>query len=822
MNQDSKFPIKKFHVLEAYRWLVIACGLPILGAAVHELVNEPFNLSLVLLVIFTTFIATRVSIKFPSFNGTITVSDTFIFIALLMWGAPAAIFTAIAEAVALTLRLKSKLARTYLFNVASATLTAWFAARVLEISFGPVAQISHELPKFGFVLAICMMALTYFVGNMVLTAIMQMLKLELALWKTWSRYYLWTCITFFLGAALAAVFVKLIFLGGVVAVILIAPIAIISYLAYNSYIRTVDALQASESRFRSSFDHATIGMGIASPLGGWLQVNQSLSEILGYAEHELLASNFRAALHSESLSDVQDNIDRIVAGEIPAFQIETRFLNKEESDVWAMLGVSTARDSQGELRHLIFQVQDITSRKMAEKKLWYDANHDALTGLPNRPAFLDRLAEIVEGRVRFKNPLFAVLFLDLDGFKIVNDSLGHAAGDDLLQFVSQRLLECIRGNDLVARLGGDEFTILLVNLQDVDQAIIVAERIRSKLSKAFQIGDQEVFIGTSIGIATSEIGYASADEMLRDSDAAMYQAKAQGKGCYSVFDNDMYSNALRLLHLANDLRRAIERDEFVVHYQPIRCLETDRLRALEALVRWNHPTLGMLSPMEFIPLAEENGIINEIDNWVMARACRQLKEWQTEFEELREVSISVNVSSRQFAQIGLFDTVKNVLMATDLAPANLLLEITESAMIKNLKNTATILRELNFLGVRIALDDFGTGYSSLNYLHELPISVLKIDRSFVDRIDRETDGIEILKAIIALATNLKMETTAEGIETENQYNELRAIGCATGQGYFLSRPMPAEAITEYLAAAGRGEFVPKSEISRGGLRLING
>ncbi len=820
MKLFSTFPVKKHHLLDVYRVLIIVCGLPMIWLAFVQTTNEGFNLNLLLLVAFTSLFASRISLKFPSFNGTITVSDSLIFVALLTWGAPAAIVMAVCEAVSLTYRLRSKLARTYLFNIASSALTTWIGAGVLNQTFGPPETLSQNLPAFSFILAMCLLALSYFVTNMVLTALMQMLKLEVSLWRTWSRYYLWTCITFFVGAALAGIFVKLMFLGGVVAIVLIAPIAIISYIAYTSYIRTVDALQASESRFRSSFDYATIGMGIVSPKGGWIEANKSLGEMLGYTEEELLSSNFESAFHPESLADVRENVDRVLSGEIPAFQMEARFLNKDETDVWAMLGVSTAHDSQGEIRHLIFQVQDITSRKKAEEKLWFDANHDALTGLPNRAAFVSRLNDIVERKQTYEHPLFGVLFLDLDGFKIVNDSLGHAAGDDLLKEVSKRLLECIRGNDLVARLGGDEFTILLVNLQDVDQAIIVAERIKSKLGRAFHIADQEVFIGTSIGIATSDIGYAKAGEMLRDADSAMYQAKASGKGCYSIFDNEMYSSALRLLHLANDLRHAIEREEFVVHYQPIKSLETNEVRALEALVRWNHPTLGLLAPMEFIPLAEENGFVSEIDNWVMLRACRQMKQWQAEFEELRDASISVNISSRQFAKVGLFDTVKNVLMETGLAPAHLQLEITESAMIKNLKNTATILRELNFLGVRIALDDFGTGYSSLSYLHELPISTLKIDRSFVRRIDSEKDGIEIVKAIVALASSLKMETTAEGIETENQFDELRNIGCVTGQGYYLSRPVSAEALVDYLHSE-RNVHIPQTEIVRRGLRLVN-
>lgn len=805
--------------METYRWLVIVCGLPVFLGAAIELLESPTNLNLLLLIAFTTLFASRISIKFPSFNGTITVSDSLIFVALLMWGQPAAIMTAVAEAIALTLRLRSKLLRTYLFNITSSTLTTWFGATVLLYTFGSPQSISRDLPAFSFVLAMCLLALSYYVGNMVLTAVMQMLKLEIALWKTWSQYYLWTCITFFVGAALAGIFVKLIFLGGIVAILLIAPIAIISYLAYTSYIRTVDALQASESRFRSSFDYATIGMGIVSPAGDWLEINKSLSDMLGFSELELLSMNYRDSLHPECAIDIQNNVDRVVAGEIPAFQAETRFRSREGADVWTMLGVSTAHDSQGDLRHLILQVQDITSRKLAEEKLWFDANHDVLTGLPNRAAFIARLSEVINWKKRSKKSQYATLFLDLDGFKIVNDSLGHAAGDELLKSVAQRLLDCIRGRDVVARLGGDEFTVLLVDLETIDQATIVAERIKSKLSTAFEIGDQEVFIGTSIGIATSEIGYRTADNMLRDADAAMYQAKASGKGCYSVFDHDMHSKAIRQLHLANDLRRALDRDEFVIHYQPIKSLEAGKITGLEALVRWNHPTHGLLSPADFIPLGEENGIINEIDNWVMLNASRQLTRLRAEFEELRDVSVSVNVSSRRFAQVGLFDTVKNVLMETGLPPSNLVLEITESAMIKNLANTATMLRELNFLGVRIALDDFGTGYSSLNYLHELPISILKIDRSFVARIDSENDGIEILKAIIALATSLRMETTAEGIETVKQLDALRDIDCRSGQGYYLSRPLPADALVEYLLAE-RGQSIPKSA-SRGRLRLVN-
>ncbi|HNQ15690.1 MAG TPA: PAS domain S-box protein, partial [Pyrinomonadaceae bacterium] len=293
MRLNQRPFITKAHLMEAYRWLVIVCGLPVFFAAAVELYASPTNLNLLLLIVFTTLFASRISIKFPSFNGTITVSDSLIFVALLMWGQPAAIMTAVAEAIALTIRLRSKLLRTYLFNITSSTLTTWFGATVLFETFGSAETISHDLSAFSFVLAMCLLALSYYVGNMILTAVMQILKLDISQWKTWSQYYLWTCITFFVGAALAGIFVKLIFLGGIVAILLVAPIAIISYLAYTSYIRTVDALQASESRFRSSFDYATIGMGIVSPSGDWLEVNKSLSDMLGFPEEELLSLNYR-------------------------------------------------------------------------------------------------------------------------------------------------------------------------------------------------------------------------------------------------------------------------------------------------------------------------------------------------------------------------------------------------------------------------------------------------------------------------------------------------------------------------------------------------
>ncbi|MBC7795517.1 MAG: bifunctional diguanylate cyclase/phosphodiesterase, partial [Pyrinomonadaceae bacterium] len=438
---------------------------------------------------------------------------------------------------------------------------------------------------------------------------------------------------------------------------------------------------------------------------------------------------------------------------------------------------------------LIFQTQDITSRKKAENELLYKASHDSLTGLCNRSAFTTLLEKALKREKSKEVGLLVVLFLDLDGFKLVNDSLGHVIGDELLKGTAERLLECVRGIDTVARMGGDEFTILLENLQDVAQGVRVAERIKQRLSEPFFFGGQEIFVGTSIGIATSLISYAEPGEILRDADAAMYQAKARGKSCHVVFDYEMHANAMRHLRLANDLRRAIERHEFAVNFQLIQSLENNNLCGFEALVRWNHPFYGLLMPSEFVPLAEENGLINSIDNWMLTKACVQMREWHENFPASKKMIISVNISTKQFGQTGLVEHIKRVLEQSGLPAKNLQLEITESAMMKNLKNTAKVLRELCAIGVRIALDDFGTGYSSLSYLHELPISTLKIDRSFVQQLNAKADRAEIVRAIITLARSLKMNVVAEGIETKEQLEHLRQMGCNFGQGYLFSRPV---------------------------------
>jgi len=442
----------------------------------------------------------------------------------------------------------------------------------------------------------------------------------------------------------------------------------------------------------------------------------------------------------------------------------------------------------------VWSFRDVTSRKTAELRLVHDAFHDALTNLPNRSLFVDLLARALGRSRRRDDYAFALLFLDIDRFKVVNDSLGHMTGDQLLVAIARRLERCIRPGDTVARLGGDEFTVLLDDIEDVSDATRIADRIQRELNLPFNISGQEVFTSASIGIAVSASGYARPDDLLRDADIAMYRAKALGKARYEVFDADMHARAVTQLQLETDLRRALDREEFRVWYQPIWSLEGDCLCGFEALVRWQHPQRGVLGPDEFMHTAEETGLIVLIGRVVLREACRQLAEWHREFPQTPPLTVSVNLSARQFRQPDLVDHVERALGAWELQPSSLRLEITESTIMDNPMTAAEMLQKLRALGVQIDLDDFGTGYSSLSYLHRFEMDTIKIDRSFVSAIGEHGENSEIVRTIIGLAKSLDMGVIAEGVERPDQAAILRSLGCEKAQGYFYSPPISADAV----------------------------
>ena len=444
---------------------------------------------------------------------------------------------------------------------------------------------------------------------------------------------------------------------------------------------------------------------------------------------------------------------------------------------------------------------EIIERKRVQEQLLHLAVHDPLTSLPNRTLFLERLAQALNRSKQDADYLFAVLFIDCDRFKVVNDSLGHLIGDQLLIAVARRLESCLSLVDTLARLGGDEFTILLEEIRALDDATRIAKRIGEQLTPPFLLEEQEVFINASIGIVLATTDYQKPEHLLRDADVAMYRAKELGKGRYQVFDRGMHSRALRRLQLETDLRLAVERREFVVYYQPIISLATGKINGFEALVRWEHPHRGFISPGEFIPIAEETGLIMPIGEWVLQEACQQLRAWQNRGLTVGDptFNISVNLSVKQFSQSNLSEQIDAIIEFAELDFSCLKLEITESAIMDNSESALAILQQLQRRQIQLSIDDFGTGYSSLSYLHRFPVDNLKIDRSFVSRIGEAGENLEIVQAILSLGHNLGMTVTAEGIETMQQLARLRALGCELGQGYFFSKPLDSKSATELLA-----------------------
>lgn len=466
--------------------------------------------------------------------------------------------------------------------------------------------------------------------------------------------------------------------------------------------------------------------------------------------------------------------------------------------------------------------RDITERRRAEEQLLHDAFHDSLTKLPNRALFLDHLKLAVNHVRRRKGYLFAVLFIDLDRFKVINDSLGHMVGDKFLITVARRLETCLRDGDTIARLGGDEFTILLDGIKDYGDAQRVAERVQEVLGEPFHLAGRELFITASVGIKYSGDGDEQPDDLLRDADTAMYSAKTLGKAQYQVFDAKMHTRALTLLQMESDLRRAVEREEFRVNYQPIVSLESGRISGFEALVRWHHPERGVILPAEFVSVAEETGLIMQIDRLVLRQACWQMRKWQDALPVTRRMKISVNVSCKQFMQPMIVEQVLEILRETGLDPSSLKLEITESVMMEGRDYTMSVLERLSEAGIELSLDDFGTGYSSLSYIHRFPVSTLKIDQSFIKRIGGDQNG-EIVRAVVTLARNLGMEVVAEGIETELQLDQLRALNCEQGQGFYFSIPVDVESATALIERDERGEVlrILEQETSIGAFGMID-
>jgi diguanylate cyclase (GGDEF)-like protein/PAS domain S-box-containing protein len=756
-------------------------------------------------------LGTRVVVKVPRVRACVPFAEGFCVLAFFVFGAEASVLLASFTSFCAALRLTRE-SRSLLLSASTAAVSLFAASWAVRLAVGvPPEELARPEAALSFGLSVLLVAAaqTAFAPFLLpppgRTGALEDEALTPA--RLW-----WTFATRLALASLAGLAALACQRFGLDSFLYAATAAAVLHFAYAVYERNLQATEKAAAPaapfvaadegaqlFLGAFEHAAIGMALVSPKGQWLRANRSLCCMLGYSEEELIAKGFQGVVHPEDLGQALAHVKDLLRGSAATYQSEKRFLNRLGEDVWVLWSVAPLRDPDTDEVRLIFQAQDITDRKLSEGRLLHNAFHDALTGLPNRALFIDHVKLTIARSRRREGHLFAVLFLDLDRFKVINDSLGHMVGDQLLVGIARRLETCLRESDTVARVGGDEFTILLEDIVDEAEAVAIAERIQQELSQPFSLDGREVFTTASIGIAPSSTGYEDPEEILRDADTAMYRAKSSGKARHEVFDRAMHAVAVNLLQLETDLRKALERRELFLVYQPIVALDDFRLCGFEALVRWQHPERGLVSPLDFIPVAEDTGQIIALGQWALLEACRQMRRWQRTVAAEAHLFMSVNLSSKQFTQPDLIEQVRTILAQTRLSPRNLKLEITESAVMENIETATEMLKQLRALGVQLAIDDFGTGYSSLSYLHRFAIDTLKIDRSFVTRMSENNENTEIVRTIVVLAQNLGMDVVAEGVETKEQLALLRRLGCEHGQGYYFSRPS-SEADAEKIIA----------------------
>jgi diguanylate cyclase (GGDEF)-like protein/PAS domain S-box-containing protein len=806
----------------AYWWTVVFVGGVIIGHALLGVSRLPGAQWLpVAIGVAVATLAGVFPVRVPRSKNSFAAGEIFIFSLLLLYGPAAATLASAGEALVgswrTSRRWTSRIASPAMAAVAMAlagTLldTTLAALRLKGWDAAPVLLTATIF--FGF---------AYFVTNTLLVTLVPKLKRNerLTLDELFGNFG-WVGIAY-AGSASVATLLYLTYQQSGVGV-LMAGVPIIGLLmaTMHMYLRQqaadeamrksrVDAvereqeqarrhvlqLQRSEQRFHSAFTHAFIGMTLLGPDGRILQANRAWRSLLGVGDADLSTRTFTDFVCPEDAAGLDEQLARVRSGQSSNFTTQLRCRHKDGSDVWVAVSCSVFSESDDTVPCLILQAHDISARRRAEQRLSHIAFHDSLTGLPNRHRFHELLGQALERVAADPKRQFGVMFLDFDRFKLINDSLGHSAGDEFLVQIARRLQGNVRPDDIVARLGGDEFAILVEGTACVAYSVALAERLLVALRQPLRVAGTELNASASIGITSSEFGYSDPGEVLRDADIAMYRAKAAGKARYAMFDLELRTAVSQRLTVEAELRAALLAQQLSIEYQPLFSLTSGALIGFEALARWNHPRLGPISPAEFIPVAEESGLIIALTDFVMHRACQQLKRWQDMDPQFNDLSMHINISGNDLGHQGLVARVTHALLSARLRPHDLTLELTENILMARLESALPMLHELRRLGVQLSVDDFGTGSSSLSHLSSLPFDSLKIDRSFVRDLSRGSNAA-IVNAIVYLAHALGKSVIAEGIETASQFNTLCKAGCEAGQGFHMSAAMPADRVDELL------------------------
>ena len=824
-----------------YWWAMVLLGAVVLAYTLRTLLALPLaDLLQVGAGAGIAMLAGFFPVRVPRSKNSFAAGEIFIFLLLLLHGPAAATLAAAGEGLIGSWRT-SKRWTSRIASPAMACVAMFSVGTLLHAAIGASRTLGWYSAALLLV-ATMLCAVLYFLLNTVLITAVPFLKRNQwpALREMFGSFG-WVGITFAGSASIACLLFLTFQQSGLGVLIAAAPIIAMLLSTLHYFFRQqesdeaarksrldaaereaelaahhVRALEVSERRFHSAFTHASIGMALVSFDARVLQVNAALCALLGVADDKPITHHpFGDFIDAEHAGVLNDRLMQLNSRQVASFTVELRLRHHEGLEVWAAVHGSLFSEVDSSSPCLILQVQDITGRRQAEAGLHHIAFHDSLTGLPNRRRFHEHLVQALAPVEMEPQRHFGLMFLDFDRFKLINDSLGHAVGDEFLIAVARRIQHQVRPGDIVARLGGDEFAILAEALDDPRYAVILADRLLEALRQPFQIAGTEITTSASIGITFSGMGYATPADMLRDADTAMYKAKASGKARYALFDTALHTEVSNRLRLEGDLRRALAAGQLSVAYQPLFDLIAERITGFEALARWDHPELGLVSPLTFIGIAEDAGLMVQLTDFMLRSACRQLHEWQQRHACCAELNMHVNVSGNDIAHPAFVARVTAALVDARLQPQHLTLELTENILMTRLEAALPMLKELRDLGVCLSVDDFGTGYSSLQHLSSLPVNSLKIDRAFISELHSGSNEAAVVRAVIMLGKSLGKAIIAEGIETEDQLEQLRQMGCEAGQGYHLSRPLAADLIDQLLdsmaAAAAPGPAMRHSQ-----------